>query len=47
MTEAERICDRFILLNHGRIAAIGTLAQLLEQAGLTSGGLEEVFLEIV
>ena len=47
LTEAERICDRFILLNHGRIAAIGTLAQLLGQAGLTSGNLEEVFLAIV
>ncbi len=47
LTEAERICDRFILLNHGRIAAIGTLAQLLQQAGLSNGSLEEVFLAIV
>ena len=47
LTEAERICDRFLLLNRGEIVAIGTLAQLQKQAGLNSGGLEEAFLAIV
>lgn len=47
LTEAEKICDRFLLLDRGKVAAIGTLAQLQKQAGLNSGGLEEVFLAIV
>ena len=28
MTEAERLCDRVAILDHGRLAAIGTPAQL-------------------
>ena len=47
LTEAEKICDRFLLLDTGEVAAIGTLAQLQKQAGLNSDGLEEVFLAIV
>ena len=47
LTEAEKICHRFLILNIGKVAAIGTLAQLQKQAGLNSGGLEEVFLGIV
>ena len=47
LTEAEKICDRFILLNAGSVAAAGSLAQLREQAGLSAGGLEEVFLATV
>jgi len=47
LTEAEKICDRFILLNAGSVAAAGSLAQLRQQAGLSAGGLEEVFLATV
>jgi len=47
LTEAEKICDRFILLNAGSVSASGSLAQLRQQAGLSTGGLEEVFLAIV
>ena len=47
LTEAEKICNRFLLLSRGKVAAVGTLSQLQKQAGLTSGGLEEVFLAIV
>ena len=47
LTEAEKICDRFLLLNSGRVAALGSLDQLRSQAGLDSGGLEEVFLALV
>ncbi len=47
LTEAEKICDRFLLLNTGKVSAFGTLAQLQKQAGINSGGLEEVFLAIV
>ncbi len=47
LTEAEKICDRFVLLNSGTVAAAGSLSQLRQQAGLSSGGLEEVFLATV
>ncbi len=47
LTEAEKICDRYLLLNMGEVAAVGSLPQLQQQAGLKFGGLEEVFLEIV
>jgi ABC-2 type transport system ATP-binding protein len=45
LTEAEKICDRLLLLDQGRLLAIGTLEQLRKQTGLTSdANLEEVFL---
>ncbi len=47
LTEAEKICDRFLLLDTGKVSSIGSLAQLQKQAGLKTGGLEEVFLAIV
>ncbi len=47
LAEAEKICDRFLLLNGGQVAGLGTLEQLRCQAGLVTGGLEEVFLAIV
>jgi ABC-2 type transport system ATP-binding protein len=33
MEDAERLCDRVIVIDHGRIAAAGTPAQLIELAG--------------
>ncbi len=33
MDEAQRLCDRVALIDHGRIVAIGTPAQLAEEAG--------------
>lgn len=47
LSEAERICQRFLLLDAGRVVAQGTLEQLRRQAGLSRGGLEEVFLALV
>ncbi|MGY1842261.1 ABC transporter ATP-binding protein [Modestobacter sp. SYSU DS0875] len=32
--EVERVCDRVVVLNHGRVAAAGTLAELLGQQEL-------------
>ncbi|MGY1750184.1 ABC transporter ATP-binding protein [Modestobacter sp. SYSU DS0511] len=32
--EVERVCDRVVVLNHGRVAAAGTLAELLGQREL-------------
>jgi ABC-2 type transport system ATP-binding protein len=47
LRDAERVCDRFVLLNNGRIAGHGTLAELDKQAGLPEGaGLEEIFLTL-
>ncbi len=36
LTEAEKICDRFLLLDQGRVLGIGTLDELRKQADLTS-----------
>jgi ABC-2 type transport system ATP-binding protein len=47
LSEAEKICDRFLLLNAGKVSALGSLNQLQQQTGLNSGCLEEVFLAIV
>jgi ABC-2 type transport system ATP-binding protein len=44
--DAERVCDRFVLLSNGRIGGIGTLAELRAAAKQGCGGLEEVFLAL-
>ncbi len=47
LTEAEKICDRFLLLDQGQVLGLGTLDELRTQTGLTSDAtLEEVFLAI-
>jgi len=44
LIDAERICDRLLLLSGGRMVGIGTLDQLREQAGLNGdSNLEQVF----
>lgn len=40
------LCDRVILLSAGLIAGEGTLEELREKAGLSEGGIEEVFLAL-
>jgi lipooligosaccharide transport system ATP-binding protein len=44
MEEAERICDRLVIMDNGRIVAEGAPAELLRRYGKDS--LEDVFLEI-
>ena len=44
MTEVERLCERVVFLQHGRVVADGAPAQILEQHGRTS--LEDVFLHL-
>jgi ABC-type multidrug transport system ATPase subunit len=44
LRDAERACDRFLLLDHGRSVAEGTIDELTSRAG--AGGLEEVFLAL-
>jgi len=46
LTDAERVCDRFILLTHGRVCGIGSLNDLRAQTGQTTAGLEDVFLAL-
>jgi ABC-2 type transport system ATP-binding protein len=45
--DAQRVCDRLVLLSGGRVIGIGTLAELTAAAGLLIGtDLEEVFLAL-
>ena len=46
LMDAARVCDRLVLLSKGRMVGEGTLSELLAQAGLDEGGLEEVFLAL-
>ena len=46
LVDASRVCDRVVLLSAGKVAGEGTLAELKARAGLTEGGLEEVFLAL-
>ncbi len=43
---AQAICDRIVILDHGRVLASGTVAALRDRAGLAGQGLEEVFLTL-
>ena len=44
LKDAQRICDRLLLLDGGRRVGFGTLAELAAQAGTPDCDLEEVFL---
>ena len=44
MDEAEFLCDRVVLLEHGRILEQGTVPELLERGGATS--LDDLFLKL-
>ncbi|HEX9464646.1 MAG TPA: ABC transporter ATP-binding protein [Alphaproteobacteria bacterium] len=47
LTDAERICDRFVLLAAGCVRGAGTLAAIRRAAGVDAdAGLEEVFLAL-
>jgi ABC-2 type transport system ATP-binding protein len=47
LSDAERICDRLLLISTGRMVGIGTLAELRDQAGLGEGSnLEDIFLAL-
>ncbi len=44
--EAARLCDRFVLLNRGRVCGEGTARELAAAANLPHNNLEEVFLAL-
>ena len=46
LNDAERMCDRFVLLSAGKVRGAGTLAELRARAGSPDAGLEEVFLAL-
>lgn len=46
MTDAERVCDRFVLLADGTVRGGGTLEELRSLTALPNGRLEEIFLAL-
>jgi ABC-2 type transport system ATP-binding protein len=46
LADAERVCDRFLLLAGGRVRGMGTLGELRMQTGLLQGSLEDIFLAL-
>lgn len=46
LADAERVCDRFILLAGGQVRGIGSLRELRMQTGIPQGSLEEIFLAL-
>ena len=46
LSDAERVCDRFILLADGHVRGAGTLNDLRVRAGIADGSLEDIFLAL-
>jgi ABC-2 type transport system ATP-binding protein len=46
LIDAERVCDRFVLLAGGRVRGTGTLDELRGLTGQVGAGLEDVFLAL-
>jgi len=46
LADAERVCDRFVLLAAGAVRGAGTLEELRATTGLPAAGLEDVFLAL-
>jgi ABC-2 type transport system ATP-binding protein len=46
LTDAARVCDRFILLSRGQVVGQGSLPELQEQSGCANASLEEIFLAL-
>jgi ABC-2 type transport system ATP-binding protein len=44
LLDAERVCDRFILLADGRVRGVGTLNDLRVRTGIADASLEDIFL---
>ncbi|MBS3966438.1 MAG: hypothetical protein KGZ60_04205 [Truepera sp.] len=46
MEIAERLCHRIGIINQGKLIAVGSLAELREQAQLPGSTLEDLFLSL-
>ena len=46
LIDAQRVCDRFVLLANGRVRGTGTLDELRGRTGEVKAGLEDVFLAL-
>jgi ABC-2 type transport system ATP-binding protein len=46
LIDAERVCDRFVLLSDGHVRGAGTLADLRTSTALPTGSLEDIFLAL-
>ena len=46
LADAERVCDRFVLLADGRVRGVGTLNDLRARTGIADGSLEDIFLAL-
>jgi ABC-2 type transport system ATP-binding protein len=46
LIDAERVCDRFVLLAAGRLRGSGTLDELRTRTGEVQAGLEDVFIAL-
>ncbi|MGA0531235.1 MULTISPECIES: ABC transporter ATP-binding protein [Hyphomicrobiales] len=46
LSDAERMCDRFVLLSAGEVRGVGTLDELRTRIKAPNAGLEEVFLAL-
>ncbi|MDD2232664.1 MAG: ABC transporter ATP-binding protein [Sphaerochaetaceae bacterium] len=46
MEVAEKICDRVAIINHGKLVAQGTIAELKARQGEEGASLEKLFLEL-
>jgi len=47
LADAERVCDRFILLADGRVCGVGSLNDLRARVGQAKAGLEDIFLALI
>lgn len=46
LSTAERYCDRFVFLHHGKMILQGTLDELREQAGMPGAPLDDIYVEM-
>jgi ABC-2 type transport system ATP-binding protein len=46
LADAERVCDRFVLIADGRVRGVGTLDELRTRSGVAAAGLEDIFLAL-
>lgn len=46
LATAERYCDRFIFLHHGKMLLQGTLKEMQEQADMPGAALDDIYVEV-